>query len=104
MINQNQNKTKFTPLTYILIGVVLALAYIFFTSKTSPNDCRVGTGQYIRVFAGPGINYDVMTILSEGDRLTLTSGKSTDYHIWQEIVTSTGIKGWAEENWKSVCQ
>jgi uncharacterized protein YraI len=103
MEKQNQ-KSQFTPLTYVLIGVALALAYLLFFSNSSPNDCKVAFAQYVRVYAGPDIKYDIMTVLGEGDRLTLSSGKNMDWHTWQEVVTEDGIKGWAAENWKTKCK
>ncbi len=103
MDNRSQ-KPQFTSLTYILIGVTLTLAYFLFFSKSSPNDCEIKFAQYVRVYAGPDIKYDVPTILSEGDRLTLSSGKTTDLHIWQEVTTDDGLKGWAAENWDTKCK
>ncbi|MBI5297266.1 MAG: hypothetical protein HY869_17445 [Chloroflexi bacterium] len=103
MNNQNQ-KSQFTPLTYILIGIALTLAYLLYFSNSSPNDCKIKFAQYVRVYAGPDIKYDVMTVLGEGDRLTLSSGKTTDWHIWQEVITDDGIKGWAAENWETKCK
>jgi len=103
MDNQNK-KSQFTPLTYILIGVALMLAYLLFFSNSSPNDCEIAYAQYVRVYAGPDIKYDVMTVLSEGDHLSLTSGKSIDWHVWQEVVTDDGIKGWAAEKWETKCK
>ncbi len=97
-------KSQFSPLTYILIGVALVLAYLLFFPKPSSNDCKVKFAQYVRVYAGPDIKYDVITVLGEGDRLTLSSGKSTDWHTWQEIVTEDGIKGWSAENWETKCE
>jgi uncharacterized protein YraI len=91
MNNQNQ-KSQFTPLTYILIGVAIILAYLLFASNSSPNDCKVG--DYLQVRAGPGLNYDVMLVLSEGDRLTLNGVKSND---WLEVQTATGVQGWVWE-------
>ncbi len=103
MNDQNQ-KSQFTPLTYILIGVALTLAYLLFFSNSSPNDCKIKFAQYVSVYAGNGGNYDVMTVLSEGDHLTLSAGKSTVYPNWQEVVTDDGIKGWAAENWETKCK
>jgi uncharacterized protein YraI len=103
-MENNRRKSQFTPLTYILIAIALILIYLFLNSKSSPNDCKIATGQYMGVYAGPGINYDVMTYLGEGDRLTLSNGKTTDGYQWQEITTDKGIKGWAAENWQLICE
>jgi hypothetical protein len=103
-MEKQKQKSQFIPLTYILIGVVIVLIYLLYTSNSSPNDCKVATGQYVRVYAGPDIKYDVMYVLGEGDRLTLSSGKTNDWHIWQEVVTDEGIKGWAAENWEDKCK
>ena len=100
---QNQ-KSQFTPLTYILIGIALTLAYLLFFSNSSPNNCKIKFAQYVEIYAGPDTKYDVMTVLSEDDSLTLSSGKTTDWHIWQEVVTDDGIKGWAAENWETKCK
>ena len=101
MANQ---KSQFTPLTYILIGVALTLAYLYFTSNSSPNNCRVAFSQYVRVYAGAGTDNDVITILTEGDQLTLAWGKSEDWHTWQVVKTDEGIQGWAAENWELKCK
>lgn len=103
-MDKQSQKSQFTPLTYILIGIALALAYLLFFPKPSPNDCEIAFAQYVRVYAGPDIKYDVTTVLSEGDRLTLSQGKSSDWHVWQEVVTENGIKGWAAENWETKCK
>jgi hypothetical protein len=97
-------ESQFTPLTYMLIGVALILAYLLFVPNSSPNDCKIAFAHYVRVYAGADINYDVVTVLGEGDRLTLSSGKSSDWHDWQEVVTEDGIRGWAAENWETKCE
>jgi hypothetical protein len=103
-MNNQKTSSQFTPLTYILIGVALMLAYLLFFSKPSPNDCKIAHSQYVKVYAGNSDNYDVMTVLSEGDHLMLLSGKSTAYPNWQEVATDDGIKGWASDNWEIKCK
>jgi len=91
-MNTRNLKSQLTPLTFILIGVAIILAFLLFASNSSPNDCKVG--DYLKVRAGPGLNYDALLFLSEGDRITLTGAKSND---WLEVQTGTGVKGWVWE-------
>jgi len=103
-MDEQNHKSQLIPLTYILIGVALTLAFFLFFTNSSPNSCKIAFAQYVRVYAGPDIKYDVITVLGEGDHLTLSSGKTTDWYFWQEVITEDGINGWAAENWEEKCK
>jgi hypothetical protein len=102
MNNQTQ-KPKTSPWIYILVGMVIALVYILYESTFSGNKCKIQYAQYVRVYAGSSINTDIVAMLAEGDIVTLPLGKTSDWHVWQQIATPEGVIGWVAENWEQIC-
>ncbi len=64
---------------------------------TAPTiQCTVGNVRGLRLRAGPGTEYSIVTTLTAGDALT-ASGKSTEAD-WLAVTSAAGAEGWVASN------
>ncbi len=77
----------------VLIGLLLVLAGMFIlpTALNAQETAVVNTGA-LNVRSGPGVNYNVVTVVYQGQAVTLLGRNSNN--SWVKVQTAGGQQGW----------
>jgi uncharacterized protein YgiM (DUF1202 family) len=78
------------PAAHLLRGIALVLCFFFATSAiASEVDLKVSSA-FINVHSGPGSEFPIFHVLSQGEIFTLKKERTT----WYKVSTKRNIEGW----------